>query len=177
MSQVRGHLAMCPGTAIRRGAIPQGRLGQLAVATQLNSVGGVFDTNLTGQVNQHQHQQLQPVVSQLQPVVSQPVGPGQLNYSVYEDLQQRVAQLENEYNHMLVERNSPGGFFGLGGNSLLWVVVVGLLFLFLMEQRDSQCSNAPSIGKPSRRVSNIGERVMTKLTDRFATKAADSLFG
>jgi ATP-dependent Zn protease len=167
---------MCKGTAVSKGAIPGGQPVGQPVATSWQPVGSAFGASLSGTANQLQQQQL---ANQLQPVSNQ-LYPNQLAYPAYEDLQQRVVRLENEYQHMVVERNSPGGLFGLDKNALIILIAIGLLIYFISEQqRSSRCpttegnTKAPS---KSKAMGNIGDKVVSKFTDRFVTKAADSLF-
>jgi hypothetical protein len=174
MAQVKGHLAMCPGTAISKGAIPRGQPpGQLA-ATSWQPVGSASNAGLTGRASYQQQQQLQPANNQ-PAYPNQPAS--QLGYPAYTDLNSRVSRLENEYQHALVERNAPGQIFGLDKNALMLILVVGLLIFWAVEQRGSQCPTVLE-GKPkaSKPMGKLSEKVMTKFTDRMATRAADSLF-
>lgn len=179
MAQVKGHLAMCPGTAIRKGAIPRSQppvqlAGQLA-ATSWQPVGSPSNAGLTGQASYQQQQQLEPVDNQ--PAYPNQLA-SQLGYPVYQDLNSRVSRLENEYQHSLIQRNSPGGIFGLDKNALILIIVVGLLIFWAVEQRGSQCPTVVE-GKPkasNKPMGKLSEKVMTKFTDRVVTKAADSLF-
>ena len=151
--------------------------GQLA-ATSWQPVGAAFGAGVAEQASYQQQQQPQPVDNQL----AQPSYPAsQLGYPAYQDLNGRVSRLENEYQHSLIQRNSPGGILGLDKNTLIIIVAIGLLIYFVSEQQRASrvCPTVEGNSKApakSKGMGNIGDKVVTKFTDRFVSKAADSLF-
>lgn len=161
---VRGHLALCEGTLIRKG-IPTTSCNQLPsgngaglqnpVANRLQPVRYPYDGGLGGD-------QLQPVA----PVV----GPGnyqQLSAIQQEQaiLRQQVNQLKNEYSHMLVQGNQPAR----QDDKSRWMVplLVGLVVVILISQQKCDCSNVKSSGSSS----SIASRAAGRLVDKSIDKA------
>ena len=165
MAQVRGHLAMCPGRAISKGAIPQPvsqpvskPVGQPA-ATGLRAVATVPTATMSGLANQ------------LQPVNQQQLG------DRYGELDRRLGTLENEYNHLLVERNSPADDW-LSRNKSTVILIAILAFGFVMMMRESQSCNGDGSGKSSKSpLSSLGEKALGQFVNRGVSKGVDSLFG
>lgn len=158
MAQVKGHLAMCPGTAIRKGAIPPSpsALGselcceqvQLAPASP-SPAAGAFSMGFSDLANYQQQQQ---------------------------QLRADVNQLKNEAHHMMMSRNQPepvGDWFGRNKG----IIIIGAIVLFavIMMNQNRQCPSVSGSGG-GKAVGNIGEKALTKLMDRGISKAVDSIF-
>jgi len=171
-TQVRGHLAMCPGTLARKGVSPTTSCNQLpsgngaglqeSPANQLQPVRGASGGGLGGS------QLLQPVV--VDGPVANPLAGG------YQELERRVGVMENHYNHFLMDRNQPEyqsvkqDFF----TQYKGVIIVGALILLAMLLSNKGCSE-PSTGKGVN-VGDIGGRALSKLVDTGITKGVASLF-
>lgn len=173
MAQVRGHLAMCAGTAIRKGVVipnPNPPRPQLQytptqpvsqpVATSYNPVATALPLN--------SYLPRQPVEQQQLSLVTA----GQYNPS----LEQRLATLENESHHMLMSRNQPSGFGDLfAQNKTLIICVAVVLFAVLLMNMNRRCD----LGAVADRKSSAGEfgrKAFTKLVDKGITKGVDALF-
>ena len=84
-------------------------------------------------------------------------------------LDSRVSKLENEYNHMLVDRNqNVGGMNDWFSANKGLLITFGLLGLFILLMRESACK-CPNEGSGRARVHGIG----TTLANRAAGKAID----
>jgi hypothetical protein len=165
-SRVRGHLAMCPGTLIRKGASPTTSCNQLPTgnhaglrdrgANQLQVVRGASFGDLPE--------------GQLQPVE---VVAGRGSYQLddhYQQLDGRIAALENEYNHFLMERNRPSSESWVSRN-MAWIVLGGILLVALLTSFNQQCP--VSVGAAGSSPKRSGPD-MSKLTERLVNKAADT---
>jgi len=122
-TQVRGHLAMCPGTLMRKGGAPT------TSRNQLQPLASGYDGGLAGG---------QPVEAA---VVAGPVS-NQLD-SRYEELAGRVATMENHYTHVMESINPPQhqsaqqDFF----TQYKGLIIVGAIILFaiIMSNQSGQC--------------------------------------
>jgi hypothetical protein len=171
-TQVRGHLAMCPGTLMRKGVEPTTACNHLQpLATEYN--GG-----LSGG---------QPVVvaAVVDPVANPPVGGyEQLASQVatmageFTTMAGEVATMRNHYNHMMGQVNQPQyqpvgqDFF----SQYKGIIIVGAIIFFalMLSERSGNCQGA-SDGK-STSANNIGTKALTKLVDTGITKGIASLF-
>lgn len=153
MAQVKGHLAMCPGRAVAKGAVPQ-----LAAASCSPVANAPFE-GLQVLPTASQQQQLQPILA-----------------SSYGQLDDRVKQLENEYNHMLVERNLPANDWFSSNKNMLIIMAVSVVALYLVTRNSQcQCDNGSKVVKNG--MASFGEKALAKFVDRGITKGVDSLFG
>lgn len=156
-TQVRGHLAMCPGTLMRKGVAPTSSSNQFQPVVSGNNGG------LGGG---------QPVVEE---VVVGPVGNSV--DSRYAELAGRVATMENHYTHVMESVNPPQhqpaqqDFF----TQYKGLIIVGaiILFAFMLSERSGKCQVLAD-GKVSR-ASNIGDKALSKLVDVGVTKGIASL--
>jgi hypothetical protein len=179
-TQVRGHLSLCPGTLVRKGASPTSTCNHLPTgngaglqnlgANYLQVVRGAVDGGSDGG-------QLQPLV----PVV----GPAnnQLQVDQYQQLDRRITGLENEYQHMLVERNQPvtnpaAGVSGWIQSNLAWVVVLGILVFAVVSMTRNGCqqSSEPASNRKGPDFSKLGERVLNKAADVAISKSLGRAF-
>jgi len=162
MAQVRGHLAMCPGRAISKGAIPQPVSQPVATSCNLVTAAPVGSLGISPTANQQQ--QLQPVATGYNP-------------AGYDQLVERVGTLENEYNHMLVERNIPSDdWFSKNKNTVILIAIVAFGFIMMMQQ--NQSCNGDGSGKSSKSAFNsLGEKALSQFVSRGVSKGVDSLFG
>ncbi|MDQ1252734.1 MAG: hypothetical protein QG646_1866 [Euryarchaeota archaeon] len=117
MAQVRGHLAMCRGKAIQKGAIPKQDSQPVATALKANFKG---------------------LPTGWQPVAVAPSN----NQSVDDRLARLETKVDNEIQHMLVDRNQNNTINGLSA----WfeankgmILLVGGSFLLVLLLRDSKC--------------------------------------
>lgn len=175
LAAVKGHLAMCPGTAIQKGALPAscsqlptgqgvglGDLGQPAAAASRSWVGGaLFQGSGELASYQQEHQQL----GQLQPAS---------NYQQLAAIQQeqetqrqRINRLMNEYSHMVYATNAPSG-----GIDKKWILVGAFVLVLLFLSTARNCPPCESGMGRSSRSSNLKDRVIGKASD----KAIDYIF-
>lgn len=151
MAQVKGHLAMCPGTAIRKGAVlPEPCCEQIQLAPASPSpVTGAFSMGFPDYSNYQQQQQ---------------------------QLGVRLARLENEAHHMMMSRNQPESVTNWFSQNK-GIIIIGSIVLFavIMMNQNRQCPSFSGSGG-GKAVGNIGEKALTKLMDRGISKAVDSLF-
>jgi hypothetical protein len=178
-TQVRGHLAMCNGTLIRKGLPPTTSCNQLPTGNH----AGLRDRGAN---------QLQPVRRaslgalpevQLQPV-EVVVGPG--NYQLddhYQQLDGRIAALENEYNHFLMERNSPKGESWVSKN-MGWLVFGAIVLFAIVSGGFGQVCQSPtgigqaqSTGSTGSPFNSLGPKLVGKAAERAMMKSVDRLFG
>lgn len=163
-TQVRGHLAMCPGTLMRKGVEPT------TSSNQLQPLASGYNGGLSGS------QLLQPLVV-AGPVTNPVDGPVD---SRYEQLAGRVTQMENHYNHVLQTVNQPQyqpatakqDFFSQYKGILILGAVI--LFALILSERSNNCP-ATSDGKSSK-AADIGTKALGKLLDTSITKGVSALF-
>jgi hypothetical protein len=174
MAQVRGHLSVCPGTAIRKGALPSDSnpLVTHSLSRRDGGLGGQVLPSGLSPLNQPSN-----LGSSYPPSGSSPPA---LGYG-YEQLDHRIAMLENEYNHLLYRNNAPAVSSGdwLNQNkSWLIMVVVGLALVWVVGRSFQSNCNVAGTGdaKRTNRIEQLGEKAAGKFADRLVTKAADSLF-
>jgi len=152
-TQVRGHLALCPGTLLRKG-MPATSKAVLPTSgyNHLQVVNGAVNGGLGG------------VQQPLEEVVVGPVD-NQLA-ARFVKLEGQVAQLQNEYHHVLGERNLPASASSWLSQNM-GVVVIGILILFVvLSANRGSCQD----GTSQRRGPDLN-----KLTDRVLSKAADTV--
>lgn len=174
MAQVRGHLAMCPGTAIRKGVvlpnpnptrpqpqyIPPQPVDQ-PVATSYNPVTGAFSGDSYPRGQPVEQQQLWPVTA------------GQYDPR----WEQRIAVLENEQHHMLMTRNQPGALGDIFGRYKTLIICSALvLFAVALLSRNGKCDSGAATGNQKPIVGDVGKKALTKLVDKGITKGVDALF-
>jgi hypothetical protein len=178
-TQVRGHLAMCEGTLIRKGLPPTTGYNQLATGNH----AGLRDRGAN---------QLQPVRAasfgaldggQLQPV-EVVVGGG--NYQLDNQFQQlagRISALENEYRHSLMEMNRPKAESWVSKN-IAWLVLGGILLLVLLSGGLGQVCQSPTGVSGSQPVrsggspfSSLGPKLVGTAVQRAMSKSIDRMFG
>jgi len=151
MAQVKGHLAMCPGTAISKGALLKPAETSQPVAASCSPVTSAFSGG-SSDVSSYQQQQ---------------------------QLVDRVGRLENEYNHMLISQNEPVSDW-LSQNKDLLVLGLVVAFIVYMIVQQSKCVCDGSSGSSGRSgkagLGNLGEKAFTKLADRVISKSVDSIF-
>ena len=144
MQAVKGHLSMCPGKAMQKGAI------QLASqpATASHSPAGSLS------------------VGSLQTFpASQPAPTAGPDNS---QLDKRIAALENEYNHLLAENNnhiSTGDWVSRNKDILIILGILVALYLILQESK-CKCSNDSSGRSRANGLgSTLANRAMGKAVD------------
>lgn len=162
-TQVRGHLAMCPGTLMRKAAASTTSYNHLQpLATGDNAgLGG--------------SQLLQPVV--VADPVANPVANPLAADTRYHELAGRVAMIENHYNHVMQSMNQPQyqpkqDFF----SQYKGVIIVGAIILFaiMLSKQSGQCQPG-STGK-SVDMGALGAKALSKVVDVGITKGVASLF-
>ncbi len=183
-TSVRSHLALCPGTLLRKGIEPTTACNNNN--RLLQPLNGAVDGGLGGGQQQPLVAVVEPLVGgfsggQQQPLVREPVNNALLGR--YEELDRRVALIENEYQHQLRRDNPPApGLLSISQSiNKNWVIilVVGAMVLWAMSQSYNARCNAVGNGGADlkgSKVSQLGEKAVGKFTDRMVTKAADSLF-
>jgi len=151
MAQVKGHLAMCPGTAVRKGAVPSKPCCEEVqlVPASSSPAQGAFLMGFPDLANYQQQQQ---------------------------QLRSDVNQLKNEAHHMMLSRNltEPGEDWFSRNRG---VIIIGAIVLFavMMMKQNCQCPSVSGSGG-GRIAGNVGEKTLAKLMDRGISKAVDSLF-
>lgn len=156
-TQVRGHLAMCPGTLMRKGVEPTSSCNY----SQPLVTG--YNAGLSG------GQLVEEVV--VAGPLSNPVD------SRYEELAGRIATMENHYNHVMQSVNQPEyqpaqqDFF----SQYKSLIIVGaiILFAFILSERSGKCQGLA--GDKTSRAGNIGDKALLKLVDVGVTKGIASL--
>lgn len=151
MAQVRGHLAMCPGKAIQKGAV---KSDSQPVVSSWQPVRTASKANVDG-------------LPTTQPAVAVTPSSNQL--------EDRIVRLENEYQHMLIEKNTVdcGGSFDLRSDNLRLLImlgVVGAIFYFIgRENCDCDCSVGGTVRrtKGNSFISSAGTKVFGKLVDKI----------
>ena len=176
-TQVRGHLAMCRGTLLRKGMPPTTSYNQLPTgngaglqnpgANYLQPVRPAYGGNLGG--------------GQLQ-AVEAVVGPG--DYHLVDQVNQlnhRVGLMENEYNHILQERNQPKQESWLTKN-MAWIVLGGIMLIALFSAFGQNGCPVPAGGagaSPKRSgpdINKLSERIINKAADTAITKGFGRMF-
>lgn len=159
-AQARGHLSQCKGRAVAKGIfqppvtapqvlLPAGGGGVGAPTYQLGGAGGAGG----GQTSSFQ-------------------GDPVWNFGV----DQRLKALENEYNHMLVERNLPANDWFSSNKNILIIIAVSVVALYLVTHNSQcQCGDGSKVVKNG--VASLGEKALAKFVDRGIIKGVDSLFG
>lgn len=160
-AQARGHLSQCRGRAIEKGVFfaPE----PVVVAPPAGGGGG-------GQNTTH--------------MLGGSGGTSTYFSQEYVNHEQRIAQLENEYNHVLLQRNLPSS--NLAGQDFFsqykGIIIIGaiLLFLVILSQQSRNCQalsngNGSSGGKGVD-ITSIGTKALSKLVDTGITKGISSLF-
>lgn len=175
MAQVKGHLAMCKGTQIRKGVpahIP-GPEHPVQLAGQLAATGysPVVEPLPASYSYQQQQQQLEPA----------PTSYGQLagvGYLEYQQLARRVGEMENHYNHVLQTINAPSPVDWFSKNKNVVMLVAVVVIAYLLSNMNRQCSTL-SLGSGSGSGGNaqgIGQKTLMKVMDRAVVKGVDALF-
>jgi len=161
-TQVRGHLAMCPGTLMRKGVEPTGSSKQL----QLLASG--YNGTLSGG---------QPVVAA---VVDNPVNElvdNQLAVK-YSQLEERMIKVENHYTHVMGQINQPAqyqpaqkSFF----DQHKVVIIIGVL-VFVMTMLEREAGKCGETENKGTMMGSLGTKAMSKLVDTGITKGVAALF-
>lgn len=183
MAQVRGHLAMCPGTAIHKGVVlanpnpnparPEPRYIDGAyvnkyegvkpvvqpAANQYNPPASAFSGGFHPPANQ-QEQQLGQVTSRWHDP----------------DWEQRLSTLENESRHMLMSRNQPGALGDLFGRYKTLIICSALVLFAVAILSRNQCDPGSGTENKKQIVGDVGKKALTKLVDKGITKGVDALF-
>jgi len=164
-TQVRGHLAMCPGTMMRKGVSPttsynwlpsgNGAGLQNLGANYLQPVTGASGGDLGG--------------SQLQPL-EVVVGPS------YEQLDRRISAMENEYQHLLQQRNQPAESWFNKNMALILLGGIILIALFSSMTQSCQCPTGESRTRRGPDMAKLSERVINKAADVAITKGFGRVF-
>lgn len=175
-ASARGHLSQCKGRAISRGVFhplvetvalpaPLGCCEQVLPAYG----GGVPTTLLGGAPGGTGGGQTTSLQSG-----SATEDPG------WYGVDQRLRSLENEYNHLLMQRNLQPAGFNVGdwfsqNKAVIIISVVALMIYVLSRQSECECPNG-EVGKKVSKVGGLGQKALSKLTDRAISKSIDSLF-
>jgi hypothetical protein len=163
MAQVRGHLAMCRGKAMQKGAVPQ------PVGNQLQPVTTASTANLESS----------PTGWQLQPAVA--VVPRRNQLDGLAGLVSRVDKLENrvenEVQHLLVQNNPSVGDWLSENKGIL--ILIGGVFLVVLLMRESSpcppCKSDASEGRIRSKSSNIGSTLATRAVSKVIDKGLDKI--
>jgi len=156
MSQVRGHLAMCQGKAIQKGAIPQSQ----PVGNHLQPVATAPKAKFEGS----------PTGWQPQPAVA--VVP---SYNQLAGLVGRVEKLEkkveNEVQHLLVQNNTGANDWFSANKG---IVLVGVFLVVVLLLRESSCKCEAPGGRT--KASSIGSTLATRAVSKVVDKSLDRIF-
>ena len=132
MPAVKGHLSMCRGRAMQKGAI------QLATAS--------YSPAVTAPINDLRN------VPASQPATA----PGPDN----SQLDRRISALENEYTHLLEENNNPSNGDWVSRNRDMLIILAVLIGLYLILQ-ESRCKCAGE-GSGRSRSNGIGSTLVNR---------------
>lgn len=159
-TQVRGHLGLCPGTLARKGIPPT-----TAPTTSYNY--------------------LQPVTTGLNrglgggqlPVAPVAVGPVDNQLAArFDKLDRDIAQLQNEYHHVLGDRNPPASSSSWLSQNM-GVVIIGALILFVvLSINRGGCQNGTSNQGSGPNLNKLTDRVLGKAADTFVSKGLGRIF-
>lgn len=176
MAQVKGHLAMCPGTQMRKGVPAPGSMAnqpQLAGHLAAASWEPAIEPNLPSPSYQQQQQQLEPAPASYVQLASP-------SYSEYNQLKAEVRQMQNHWTHMMEDKNPVSGkdWFSQNRQAIIMVGVGVIIVVYLMASKNKSCpvdcSTSGSSG--SGNVQGIAQKTMTKVLDRAVIKGVDALF-
>jgi hypothetical protein len=144
MASVKGHLGMCKGKAIQRaGGVQLATASSSSVGTaSIARLGGISTSQLTATAG--------PGIQ---------LAPADIDYG---ELSNRVASLENEYNHLLAENNVPvnSDDWVSRNKDILIILGIGIGLYLLLQQSKCNCGA---------RANGIG----STLVNRAAGKAVD----
>ena len=164
LAAVKGHLSQCPGKLVQRGVLP--------AQPQLAAAG----LGWAGPADSAPLQKASPAAPT--------AAPGGLVYELREiaagvrSNTEQISRMQNEYTHLMVQRNQPRQEDWFGQNKGLVIMVVIVAFIFWTMNQSSCPSNCGESNKTGRsRVSSLGEKAASKLIDRGITKSVDKLFG
>ena len=172
-AQARGHLAQCRGRAIERGVFhpPVGTVTFPAPSGCCEQVlpargGGVPTPLFGGAPGGGETTSLQGGYATDYP-------------GWYPGVDQRLKALENEYNHLLMQRNLQPTGFSIGdwffqNKAVVIISVVALMIYLSSKKSECECPDGKA-GRRVNRASGFGEKALNKLTDRAITKTIDSL--
>lgn len=175
VAQVRGHLSVCPGTAIRKGLLPAtcnplASVQRAGLATQVPASG----LNPLGNAQEASLQNFQ--VPAPAPALGYLPGADYQQAAILQELgthRQEISQLQNEYSHMLVQKNAPlsGGDWFSQNKGL--IIILGLLLLVvLLKQQPCRLGG----GEKASSLPTFGEKALSQLTSRAISKGVDSFF-
>ena len=144
MQAVKGHLSMCPGKAIQKGAT---QLASQPATASHSPVG----TASIGNIESYPASQPPPTA-----------GPDN------SQLDKRIATLENEYNHLLAENNNPNSSSDWVSRNKDILIILGILVALYLILQESKCKCANE-GSGRSRANGLG----STLANRAAGKAID----
>lgn len=167
-TQVRGHLAMCPGTLMRKGVEPT------SSSNQLQPLASDYNGGLSGGQLLQPLAVVEPVAN---PVANPPVGGYEQLISRLDTVVSEVATMKNHYNHVMGQINQPQyqsakqDFFG----QYKGLIIVGAIIFFalILSQQSGKCEGL--VGDKSSRAANIGDKALNKLVDVGVSKGIASL--
>ena len=174
----RGHLGQCKGRLISQGIDPAALAGRGAPAAGRSHARALDAAHAAAASSSYTKHMLGSFDDTSAPFSPEPVGyPDYIGQQLAIHTSQ-IAELRNEYNHMLVRNNPPtnnNDWFGQNKGLVMMVVIVAFIF-WTMNQ--SSCPSNCGESKTGRsRVSSLGEKAAAKLIDRGITKSVDKLFG
>lgn len=171
-ASARGHLAQCRGRAISRG-VPVTDAAETYQQTSLESGAGSSTVNgariegqLAGATPGGQSTTFLPDTVQASP-------------GWFGDVDFRLKALENEYNHLLMEKNQTPTYHPIQQDffsQYKGAIIIGALILFAMilSKQSGQCQ----VGSGNKGVGmgNIGGKALSKLVDAGISKGVSALF-
>lgn len=166
MSQVRGHLAMCQGKAIQKGAIPQSQ----PVGNQLQVVTTASKANLEGSPTGWQPQLAEAVVPSYNQLYGNQLSGLSGLVGRIEKLEKKV---ENEVQHLLVQNNTSANDWFSTNKGVVIVVAVGVVLLVLL-LRESSCKCEAPGGRT--KANGIGSTLATRAVSKVVDKSLDRIF-
>jgi hypothetical protein len=144
MQSIKGHLSMCPGKAIQKGAI---QLANQPATASHSPVGTMSIGNVESSP------------------ASQPATTAKSDNS---QILSRISALENEYNHMLVENNNPVSSSDWISRNKDMLIILGILVVLYLILQESKCKCANESSGRAR-----ANGFSSTLANRAASKAID----
>ena len=186
MAAVKGHLAQCPGMAIKKGVIPKSQPPiQLAAASYSPATAALSPaSNVSGSYPAQQQPQPQKSTSwNSQPQLASWQAEQQRQAQQLADNTQQIAQLQNERHHLMLQNSLPKESFFERYKGI--IITGGIIFvLILLFNQSRQCQVISDSGDPVGRVpakngfdiNSIGTKALTKLVDTGISKGVSSFF-
>lgn len=172
-ASARGHLSQCKGRAIGRG-VPAIEMGALQSSVEQAVVAPVSVGDNGGTYPLFSGGGGAPGGGQSTTFLPDIV---QVSSGWYGNVDSRLKTLENEYNHLLIEKNQPSQYHPVKQdffNQYKSVIIIGAIVLFaiMLSKQSGQCQSESG----STSMGNIGSKALSKLVDAGISKGVSALF-